>query len=141
VHSTASTPSSAKPAAAKSARKGPLSRVHAGKVAHLVVADAGVDDDRLATRLDDEGVDRRDQATLGGREVRLEPGLRLHGLLAQVREQEARRYAGEERRRRAARFGNPRHGDVADPPAKRCVHAKALAVLTPALPGGDGGSW
>jgi len=112
-----------------------------GQVAHLVVADAGVDDDRLAARLDHEGVDRGDQATLDGREVRPEPRLRLHRLGAQVGEQEGRRHAGEEGRRRAARFDDPRDGDVTDSPAKRRAHARTFVLLTPTLPCGDDVSW
>ena len=138
MHSTVSTPSSAKPAAAKSARKG-RSAGSTRATPHLVVADAGVDDDRLAARLDDEGVDRRDQATVGGRECGLSHAC---DCTASALRFENRKIGGT-----LAKSGDDappdstmRDRDLADAPAKRRAHANALMVLTATLLASDDGS-
>ena len=84
--------------------------VPARKSALLVVADAGVHQDAPALRLDDEGVDRHQQAAFVVGKVRLEPVVARHQLARRVFEEELGR------RGRGPRLDDLSYPDVADLP-------------------------
>ena len=101
--------SAGKPASARSARNGPLQQIPRLDAARLVVAYAGIDDDAPPARLDDEAVDRTEQAAVLVREMRPEPGVALHQFGRGLGEHE-----GAEGKRRPAQFGDARDLDFTD---------------------------
>ena len=107
-----------------------LQVVPVGAVAHLVVADAGVDRDAVIADVDHEALDAHQEVAVVADEVGTEPagglGAGEHVVLAEALEQEPRR-------RRSLALGNGRDRRVADLPLQHVRVPPSARQLEPSI--------
>ena len=103
------------------------------KIAGLVVADTGVDDDFLTFGFDHESLDGQVHRAIGGREMRLQPGHCLNLRRRQALQDKVGRGAPQ------FHFHNLADLDIANAPRGRMLfhgHSQFVLLSSPVRPGG-----